>query len=64
MTMDSGLYRMEVTGLAGLARLAGFPRLAGRPGLGGDFSAQPAIAPGKTFTPGLAWLLVVLIAGV
>ena len=64
MTMDSGLYRMEVTGLAGLARLAGFPRLAGLPGLGGDFSARPATAPGKTFTPGLAGLLVVLIAGV
>jgi hypothetical protein len=63
MTMDSGPYRMEVTGLAGLARFAGFPRLAGLPGLGGDFSARPRTA-GKTFAPGLAGLLVVLMAGV
>ena len=64
MTMDSGLYRIEVTGLAGLARLAGFPRLAGLPGLGGDFSARPETAPGKTFTPRLAGLLAVLMVGV
>jgi len=61
--MDSGPYRMELTGLAGLARSAGFPRLAGFPGLGGDFSTRPDRASGKTFTSGWAGLLVVLMAG-
>jgi len=54
MTMDSGLYRTEATGLAGMARLSW---------LGGDFSGRPETAPVKTFTPRFIGLLAVLIAG-
>ena len=64
MTMDSGLYRIEVTGLAGLARLGGLAML---PGLGGNFSDRPGTAPAKLFTPrsvGLAVLLAGLGAWV
>ena len=55
--MDSGLYRIEATGLAGLAKLPGLP------GLGGDFSGRPATAPVNTFTPRFVGVLAVLIAG-
>jgi hypothetical protein len=64
MTMDSGLYRMELIGLAGLARSAGFPKLAGLPGPGANPSARPETAPGRTFTPKLAGLLIVLMTGI
>jgi hypothetical protein len=57
MTMDSGLYRIEVTGLA---RLAGLAML---PGLGGDFSDRPGTAPAKLFTPRSVGMLVILLAG-
>ena len=60
MTMDSGLYRIEVTGLAGLARLGGLAML---PGLGGDFSGRPGTAPAKLFTPRSVGMLAVLLAG-
>lgn len=50
MTMDTGLYRIELTGLAGLAKLAG---------IGGS-----SVGPGsKTFTPGFICALAVLILG-
>ena len=62
MTMDSGLYRIEVTGLAGLARLRGSPACR-IPGLGGDFSDRPGTAPAKTFTPRFVGMLAVLMAG-
>jgi hypothetical protein len=60
MTMDSGLYRIEVTGLAGLARLSGFAML---PGLGSGFSSLPGTAPVKLFTPRSVGMLAVLLAG-
>lgn len=63
MTMDSGPHRIEMAGLAALARFAGFPKLAGLPGLGGEFSARPETAPAKPFTTGLATLLVIMVAG-
>ena len=56
MTMDSGFYRIDATGLAGLARLSG------PTGLGGDFSGQAGTAPAKTFTPRFVGLLAVLVA--
>jgi hypothetical protein len=58
--MDSGLYRIEVTGLAGLARQAGLVIL---PGLGGDFSGRLGTAPAKLFTPRSVGMLAVLLAG-
>jgi hypothetical protein len=60
MTMDSGLYRIEATGLAGLARTAGLAML---PGLGGGFSDRPGTAPIKLFTPRSVGMLAVLLAG-
>lgn len=60
MTMDSGLYRIEVTGPAGLARLAGLVML---PGLGGDLSNRPGTAPVKFFTLRSVGMLAVLLAG-
>ena len=60
MTMDSGLYRIEVTGLAGLARLGGLAML---PGFGGNFSDRPGTAPAKLFTPRSVGMLAVLLAG-
>ncbi|MDB5576072.1 MAG: hypothetical protein JWR80_1248 [Bradyrhizobium sp.] len=60
MTMDSGLYRIEVTGLAGLARTAGLAML---PGLGGDFSGRPEAVPAKSLTPRFVGILAILIAG-
>jgi hypothetical protein len=61
MTMDSGLYRIDVTGLAGLARLTGLAML---PGLGGDFSSRPGTASAKLFTPRSVGMLAVLLAGI
>ena len=55
MTMDSGFYRIEVTGLAGLARLYG---LAGPVG----FFGQPGTSPVKTVTPRFVGILAVLVA--
>jgi len=50
MTMDTGLNRIELTGLAGLAKLVG---------IGGN-SVGPE---SKTFTPGFVCALAILIAG-
>jgi len=50
MTMNAGLDRIELTGLAGLAKLAGL--------------RGSSVGPeGKTFTPGFICVLAVLIAG-
>jgi hypothetical protein len=59
--MDSGLHRIEVTGLSGLARLVRLPELAGLPGLGGYFSGGPT--PAKSATLRFAGLLAVLVVG-
>ena len=63
MTMDSGLYRIEVTGLAGLGESSVARRLAMLPGLGGHFSGRPGTAPAKLFTPRSLGMLAVLLAG-
>ncbi len=60
MTMDRGLYRIEVTGLARLARLAGLATLRR---LGRDLSGRPATAPATTSMPGFVGLLAILMAG-
>ena len=60
MTMDSGLYRIEATGLAGLARTAGLAML---PGFGGDSSGRPGTALAKLFTLQSVGMLAVLLAG-
>jgi hypothetical protein len=55
--MDTGLYRIELTGLAGLVRLAG---------ISGGFSGDPERAePEKTkaFRAGFVWLPVALAIG-
>jgi hypothetical protein len=54
MTMDTGLYRIELTGLAALGRLAG---------IGGGFSGLREKADVQHFGPGFIWLPAVLIAG-
>lgn len=51
MTMDTGPYRIELTGL---------PRLAG---FGGGFSIWPEKIVSKTFKSGFLWLLAILVAG-
>jgi hypothetical protein len=52
--MNSGLNRIELTGLAGLARLAG---------LGGGSPAEPEPAAGRTFRAGSVWLPAALVIG-
>ncbi len=51
MTMDTGLYRVETTGLSGLA------------GIIGSYSATPAKTAGKYLPSKLIWLSAVLIVG-
>ena len=51
MAMDTGLYRVETTGLSGLA------------GIFGSYSATPAKTAGRYFPSKLIWLSVVLIVG-
>ena len=51
MAMDTGLYRVETTGLSGLA------------GIFGGYSATPAETAGRYFPSKLIWLSVVLIVG-
>jgi hypothetical protein len=54
MTMDTGLYRIELTGLAGLARVAG---------INGSFLAWPEKTATNYFNSKFIWLPAVLIAG-
>jgi hypothetical protein len=54
-TMDTGLYRTESGGLAGLARVTL---------VGGSFAAQPEGSAGKYIKSAFIWLPAVLIAGV
>ena len=51
MIMDTGLYRVETTGLSGLA------------GIIGGYSATPAKIAGKHFPSKLIWLSAVLLVG-
>src|SRR5450631_3241717 len=52
--MNTGLHRIELTGLAGLARVAT---------LGGGSPADPEPAAARTFRPGLVWLPAALVIG-
>src|SRR6202165_3540589 len=54
MTMNTGLYRIELTGLAGLARVAG---------INASFSGRRERAPTNFLNSKFIWLPAVLIAG-
>ena len=54
MTMDTGLYRDELTGLARLATVAGINR---------SFSGRPDETPSNNLTSKFVWLPAVLIVG-
>jgi hypothetical protein len=54
MTMDTGLYRIESTGLAGIARVAG---------INASFSGWPEKTPTNYLNSKFIWLPAVLIAG-
>jgi len=53
MTMDTGLYRIELTGLARLARVAG---------ISGSFSDRPERTAANYFNSRFIWLPAVMIA--
>jgi hypothetical protein len=54
MTMATGLYRIQLTGVAGLARVAG---------ISGSFWDRPEKTPTHYFNSKFVWLPAVLIAG-
>jgi hypothetical protein len=54
MTMGTGLYRVQLTGVAGLARVAG---------ISGSFWDRPEKTPTHHFNSKFIWLPAVLIAG-
>src|ERR1700730_16118985 len=54
MTMNTGLYRIELTGLAGLARVAG---------INASFPVRPEKTPTNYLNSKFIWLPAVLIAG-
>jgi hypothetical protein len=56
--MNTGLHRIEWTGLAGLAGLTRLARVSGD-----DFSDQPESAEARTLRPGFVWLPAALIIG-
>lgn len=60
MTMNTGLYGIELTGLGGLAKLAGLARLAG---IGGGSSGRPEQEGGRTARSGFVWLTAALMIG-
>ena len=58
--MNTGLHRIELTGLGGLAKLTGLARLTG---IGGDSSDQPEQKGGRTARSGFVWLTAALLIG-
>jgi hypothetical protein len=58
--MNTGLYRIELTGLGGLAKLAGLARLTG---IGGGSSGRPEQKGGRTARSGFVWLTATLMIG-
>src|ERR1700682_6098379 len=60
MTMNTGLHRIELTGLGGLAKLAGLARLAG---IGGGSSDRPEQKGARTGRSGFVWLTAALMIG-
>jgi hypothetical protein len=64
--MNTGLHRIEWTGLGGLAKLAGLARLAGLAklaGIGGGSSGRPEQKGGRTVRSGFVWLTAALMIG-
>jgi len=58
--MNTGLYRIQLTGLGGLAKLAGLARLTG---IGGGSSGRPEQKGGRTARSGFVWLTATLMIG-
>jgi hypothetical protein len=66
MTMNTGLHRIELTGLGGLAKLAGLAKFAGLArliGIGGGSSGRPEQKGGRTVRSGFVWLTAALMIG-
>ena len=60
MTMNTGLHRIEVTGLGGLAKLIGFAKLTG---IGGGSAGRPEQKAARTSRSGFVWLTAALMIG-
>ncbi len=60
MTMNTGLHRIEVTGLGGLAKLTGFAKLIG---IGGGSAGRPEQKAARTSRSGFVWLTAALMIG-
>jgi hypothetical protein len=60
MTMNTGLHRIEWTGLGGLAKFAGLAKLAG---IGGGSPGRPEQKGGRTGRSGFVWLTAALLIG-
>jgi len=60
MTMNTGLHRIELTGLGGLAKLSGLARLTG---IGAGSSGRPEQKGGRTARSGFVWLTAALMIG-
>jgi len=60
MTMNTGLHRIELAGLGGLAKLTGFARLTG---IGGGSSGRPEQGAAGTPRSGFVWLTATLLIG-
>jgi hypothetical protein len=58
--MNTGLHRIELTGLGGLAKLAGLARLTG---IGGGSSGRLEQKGGRTARSGFVWLTAALMIG-
>ncbi len=60
MTMNTGLHRIEVTGLGGLAKLIGLAKLTGN---GGGSAGRPEQKAARTSRSGFVWLTAALMIG-
>jgi len=66
MTMNTGLHRIEVTGLGGLAKLIGLAKLTGfakLTGIGGGSAGRPEQKAARTSRSGFVWLTAALMIG-
>ena len=64
MAMNTGLHRIELAGLGGLAKLTGFAKLTGKlTGIGGDSSGRPEQGGAGTSRSGFVWLTAALLIG-
>jgi len=66
MTMNTGLHRIEVTGLGGLAKLIGLAKLTGfakLTGIGGGSAGRPEQKAARTSRSGFVWLTATLMIG-